>query len=649
MTLLQLDPGLGLTEEMLIEIAARQYRIVKAKDDLATIEPPVPAGGLAAGTRATKVEAFRPFDSAPAIARSITFMWATPIFSTWTQRHGSSCAACRHCRGEVLWEYWGKDDDVTDPNDADPRWRRLEPEGEDDPDALIVRKPKGAIEPTQVGTAQGRWIRARLASSTRLVKTDKVSVRINPREDETKPPPALTDPHWRELPPLEAIAHITPSPTSNVYLLGREPRLFDTLYLGSAEAFSKPGATAWIMFELADGVFNAMTALDGWLLGRILACVDQAGALHLFTIGANGELSRLGGRQPMQPIGAAGGDNGVKLTSSNLRPATWLEGFGVSVAVVAQDQVWVRTEAPPFLGDSKWQSWGAVPSEDPAAPIDALVAIDDGGAKTVVALRNGMLFKSVRSVALDWVEITPNLAANEVVVGVAGLRHETLAAVASRLLVIAQKTTNQKCRLYSVAADGTTTSLLADVVKDVSPFGIERSNGSIGVVAVKEGGPRRLWAKAGTSPSVTAPLEPQMTIDPTSIEGHLEGGQLVTYCLAKAGAAPVLLSWLPFDPEPEWCRPLGAGQSGTGRTQWSGRHFFHARVSTGEEPRRQYSRPHLVSGSLSSLARAPSDRRWPIHFRHRRGEQRRFRRRACARRDRIQARQDRRRDPRDRH
>lgn len=550
--LLQLDPGLGLAEGMLIELAGAQYRILNAKDDLVTIDPEVPSGGFAEGTRATKVEVFTPFSGARNRQEHILYLgdpdWLNVDAAARIELRGLPTLPA-----EVAWEYWGKDDSVTDPNDADPRWRALVLEDEDDPEALIVKKPKGAIEPTQIGTAEGRWVRARLLASVRAVEVDKVSIRINPREDDTSPPPALTDPALRsELPPLEAMVNSTASPTSSFYLLGREPRLFDTLYLGSAEAFSKPGATAWIMFELSDGVFDAMTAFDGWLLGRILAGVDRAGALHLFSIGANGELSRLGGRQPLQPPGAGGsagggGERGVKLTSASLRPAMWLNGFAMSVAVVAQDHVWVWTEAPPFLGVSGWQDWGSVPSDDPTALVEGLVSIDDGGTKTVAALRNGVLFKSVRSGTPDWVDITPNLAANEEVVGIAGLREEVFNTAPSRLLVIAEKTTNQKCTLYSVAADNSTTSLIPNVVKDVAPFGVERAGGNIEVVAVEEGAARKLVAKSGASAAVTAALEPQVTIDPTSIDGHLEGGQLVAYCRARNGTNPILLSWLPFD------------------------------------------------------------------------------------------------------
>ena len=57
--------------------------------------------------------------------------------------------------------------------------------------------------------------------------------------------------------------------------------MFDTLYLGSEEAFSKADATAWVQFDLADAVFQSLSGLSTGAFGYVLAAIDARGTLHL--------------------------------------------------------------------------------------------------------------------------------------------------------------------------------------------------------------------------------------------------------------------------------------------------------------------------------------------------------------------------------
>ena len=73
----------------------------------------------------------------------------------------------------------------------------------------------------------------------------------------------------------EAIANTTPVvPNSAFHPFGREPRLFDSFYVGCAEAFSKPGAEVSLCFKFA-----------GPELGP-LALVAGAGLVQVFGVGA---------------------------------------------------------------------------------------------------------------------------------------------------------------------------------------------------------------------------------------------------------------------------------------------------------------------------------------------------------------------------
>ena len=241
----------------------------------------------------------------------------------------------------AAWEYWGKDAKAA-AADADPRWRPLTAKPSDlKPDTLMLAKPSGAVEPTTVGSAESRWLRAHSAhldSNSPLLETDAITLRVNALPPTAQHPPSLDDPaKFSELPPVEAVVNTTPSPPNNFYPLGREPRMFDTLYLGCAEAFSKAGATAWMRFTLSDGVFTAMSAIDGVGIGRVVAGVDTSGALHLFQLAANGQLTRLPAREPMTPA------EGVSLVTG-VPPVMWMEGSNLHVAVATRDQVYAWKE-----------------------------------------------------------------------------------------------------------------------------------------------------------------------------------------------------------------------------------------------------------------------------------------------------------------
>ena len=183
-----------------------------------------------------------------------------------------------------------------------------------------------------------------------------------------------TPPDGVVLPPVDAIVNTMPQTPRDFYPLGREPRMFDTLYVGCAEAFSKKGATALAHFDLAEPSFIAMSAINAGVIGIVVAGVDKAGALHLLAVGPapnpDFNLVRLRGREPLRPGDGASGSV-AKLSSRSLRPVMWMVGNDLHVAVVAGSDVWVWIENQADSNSSKWELLDAPASvSNPPSPVE---------------------------------------------------------------------------------------------------------------------------------------------------------------------------------------------------------------------------------------------------------------------------------------
>lgn len=558
--ILQLDPGSGLMEDMLVEIGGQQYRISNPKDDLATIDPAVPAGdGFAIDTLVTKVEAFYPFERARDQQNHLLYLGHADLFNIEAQAT-IDVIGVQSLGSGVSWEYWGKGKDKNAPTtDAEPRWRELTPAeaNQQKADALVLRKPNGAIESRKVGTAESRWIRARKAhldGSEPSLTVDDITLRINAKPA-TPPAVATVDP--AALPPVEAIVNTTPSPTNDFYPLGREPRMFDSLYLGCAEAFSKKGAAAEVQFDLVEPSFSAMDAIDAGSIGRVLAGVDKTGALHLLRINADGTLSRLPGREPMVPPG-----EGVRLSSADFRPVMWMEGSILQVAVVAGEQVWVWKEVRPAWFLSRWESLGSPPSNtDPKSKVRGLVAINrrnmlsNVDERMLVALRDKRLSIRAAQGGTVWDPLAADKPAATPleIEAITQVRHEDASKVSDSLLAVAVELPPKNLVLYAVTSESMVDSLFDKIAMDVVPFAIQRTvAGPMEAVAVEDG-TRKLLARKVGGASVVIVVGGTHTVADTAIDGRIEGGQLTAYFIAKSVAVPPdaadLLTWIPFDPE----------------------------------------------------------------------------------------------------
>lgn len=420
-SMLQLDPGLGLSEGLIVEIAGAQYEVRKAQDDLVTIAPDVPAEGFAENTVVKKVDTFRPFDDHGARNRQEHILYVGDPDLLDVEAAGSiELTGLTNFDESVRWEYWGKGDDA---DDAEAGWRELEASTMSE--GVLLKKGNGGVEPTQVGPVETRWIRATRPISQSMITVDGVKLRVNPLQAGETTPEAIKKIDWEALLRPEIFVNSTSSPPNDFYLLGREPRMFDTLYLGSDEAFSKPGATAWIQFDLADSTFTALSALRlDALANRVIAGVGKDGALHLFSFAPQtGLLAKYRDLAPLRPPnpggGAADSSKLVQLDNTSRWPLPiWINISPTpdvfDVATWSNDDVWCWSERGQ---QSTWDSLGRVPSvEVPPNPISGLIQLYDTAQvppqSMLVALRDGKLWSTYVTATPAWTPIAAGSALN---------------------------------------------------------------------------------------------------------------------------------------------------------------------------------------------------------------------------------------------
>lgn len=395
---LQLDPALGLAKDMLVEIEGRQFRIGEVKDDLARIEPAVPGGaGFAAGSAVSKVGAFNPFGA------GLNNWQEHALYIGHRDYLDISATALIEVTGvaglgdAAAWHYWGK------VNGADAiGWQAFTPPAA----GRALHKPAGSLELLRIGDKQSRWIRASMPTVTAPafpVTTDAIAMKINPADLHkecglpTELDTAATD--------LEALNNNTALVLGDAfYPLGREPRLFDTFYLGSKETFSKRGADVRICIDMADSAFESLATLDaGPLASPFLAGVAQDGYLHLFVFDvARERLLHYPNRKPLRPPLPSlepieGGGVSVKLDPRPpYRPPVWTDTTlpaNILVAVVAAGSVWLWKEDLAAPAASGWSALGvAGPATVPPTAVDALIFVANSGQGVLVALAGQKLY-----------------------------------------------------------------------------------------------------------------------------------------------------------------------------------------------------------------------------------------------------------------
>ncbi|MEO7497218.1 MAG: hypothetical protein ABIT83_24470, partial [Massilia sp.] len=307
---LQLDPEIGLAPGMLLQLGAYQYRVVTVDNDIVTLALPLDQD-VDAGSTVSRVASFAPFDAGVARNRQLHALYIGD-----TELLDIKAAATIKVTGiaglpaGAHWEYWGK---LGDGDEL--AWQALAPTPAD---PLALLKPRGSVEPYEVGGVASRWLRAVTTQHTGAATTfDRLELLINPDATYDACP---FGPQSGESPALDGVANATPQVLDGVfYPFGREPRLLDTFYLGCAEAFSKKLATVTMCFDLADPSMKSLT-----LIRRargsvpVLAAAAQDGSLHLFRVeggaAANGGPRLKPLREAVQPPSPK--DGGQRLVRS---------------------------------------------------------------------------------------------------------------------------------------------------------------------------------------------------------------------------------------------------------------------------------------------------------------------------------------------
>lgn len=476
-TTLQLDPEQGLAVDMLIELGGLQYRITEVKKNIVTVEPPL-TGDQTEASIATKVTAFMPFDGA---ARN---RQEHALYIGHKELFNIEAAATIEIVGakqlaEVAWRHWGK---VHPADEID--WQPLQlasPEEQAKAEGLVLIKPKGSMEMLElVKGSESRWIRASVDTVTSdqpPLLVDAFEIRINCGYG--APPPPSADPS------AEAMANTTPLVLDSVFFpFGKEPRQFDTFYLGSKEAFSKKGADVVLNFEMADTTFTALSAVRGGAFADpVLGGVALDGALYLLEVKAGtGVIGKFRERGTLRPPPADGNADVSAGVALDRRPQGrlpfWHDGEdpdGFLIAASVRDAVWVWRESSSDKDASRWIPFGAVPTTEanPTASISDIVYLTD--TSTLVALRGGQLSVRKWQDAAPWTAVETKdknsgdrLVLDAIVPILTGSANSLVTSMVAGMLGIS----NDK-KLYQVTAAGICTPLdLTDVDAGVRPVGV---------------------------------------------------------------------------------------------------------------------------------------------------------------------------------
>lgn len=561
-TKLQLDPGLGLAPEMLLQAGGAQYRVTEANKDIVTIDPPL-AAALDAGTPVEKIETFAPFDPGASNRQEHVLYLGNAELLNIEAEATLDIVGAQGLGDGIAWQYWGK---AGQAPDAD--WQSLTPAATPRTDALVLSKPKGAIDPRDIGGKTSRWIRGfkkTITDTTARFRGDSLRLRVN--ASGTAPAPAAA----------EAMANTTPLVLDADFFLpfGKEPRQFDSFYLGSAEAFSKKKADVTLSFDMADKSFTALACLRGGpQANRFLAGVAKDGYLHLLDFDPTvARTSPYGNRPPLRPPtpgrnGAAVPGPAVALDRGTaFPPAVWVTDYGyaqhIFVAVAAADTVWIWREVTLPSQLSGWESLGAVGQS--GGPIAGLVYLEDAPSGMLVALRDQKLY--IRDVT------NPNgvWRAVETKDGRTAVRLKTIAPIHKESAPLGPGVyseglvgVDENGKLYAVTFGGSPLGgscklLLNDVATDIIPAAVRRSDTRLVAVAVGKAQPQRKLRgflstrgtlnRAAQSPQFRADADlPGIGLVGASIEVNENAGHLVfLVSLQLDEQATGIAEWSPFD------------------------------------------------------------------------------------------------------
>jgi hypothetical protein len=305
-TVLAIGPGAG----------ASQHTIMALEGDLVTVKPPLDHI-LEAGTPVSVVTDFAPFAGHRNRQSHALYLGHETLLNL-PSALSFTVTGVQLPEGAV-WSWWGETDD--DP----PGWQELVPTA--NAGRLTLKKEAGQPLKTEIRGRETLWLRARLPGPSqgpieaRDIRLSVAGEGVCSREHTER----CSEAYGPMKVDFEAIANTTPIVLNSAFHpFGREPRLFDSFYVGCAEAFSKPGAEASLCFKFA-----------GPELGP-LAAVSQEAVTQFFGVGKDGLLYRaqLGKDQPqLISIVPSRDDLGGTALNPQAPVAARLDGKTVFVAI----------------------------------------------------------------------------------------------------------------------------------------------------------------------------------------------------------------------------------------------------------------------------------------------------------------------------
>ncbi|WP_334416716.1 MULTISPECIES: baseplate J/gp47 family protein [unclassified Bradyrhizobium] len=402
-TQLQVSPALGLTPDMLIGVGGQQYRVKEVKGDLVTIEPQLKAEA-AENSEVTQVRQFAPFGTNPKPLPAPHDWQEHVLYIADDDLLSVEAAAEITLRPSKLaeiaqWSYWSKKDDVL-------QWLPLEHTLNSAHEPVLL-KPAGAIEKCEVNGQKLRVLRG--VGSPEVEPVRNIQARVTSRADKARPIV------------FEGVANIAPIPsTTDFFPLGREPRLFDSFYIGCAEAFSKRQAKVTLDFELPTPT-----------LGPLVVAPEATGIVTLFGVGKDGLLYkvRVDRRQKQiiewdaikRPEDPPGKDVRARIIqlAQDVMPTLLDTGTQRLIAVASRSPATGKAEEVWIWDDTarKWHGLGT-PKENTGAETAAIaLARDIAAGHQVFAVRAGRLLKhAALQPDTDWADVTPQVAGVPLVV-----------------------------------------------------------------------------------------------------------------------------------------------------------------------------------------------------------------------------------------
>lgn len=370
-TKIQVDPAAGLQPNMLLAIgegqSAREHLAVAVEGDLVTLDPPLETE-LAKDSPVREVMDFAPF-------------------ATTTRNHQSHALYLGHrslldlpseatilisglpLPSEAEWSWWGTIED-----DDEPDWQPLKSN-------QGLKKPNGKLLPRKVGAVESLWLRASLpAKSTGAVMARDVRMAIGGQLCGTEPGDRCGDAVERMNVGWAAIAaNIPVVPNQPFHPFGREPRLYDTFYLGSDEVFAKVGAEVSICIDVAGADLGPLVGPGG--RGARLFGVGTDGFLYRVQFDEN-SLPRL------EQVPPPKNDLGTVFLKARSSLALWVDGATHHVAAIEADGGAVQIAHLADSAEAPKPNWRRLPLL-PGKTVEKLAIARGGTARAIYALDEG--------------------------------------------------------------------------------------------------------------------------------------------------------------------------------------------------------------------------------------------------------------------